>query len=91
MPAEHTNQADYSQAIARLAAEVEDCLGAAGGDREAQLQRAAFQERLTRARRLAERLGAASHAERQLLDGDAWRAREALELSRDFFRRRASR
>ena len=88
---DHPASTDYGSAVARLAAEVEHCLGDAGSDREASLQRDAFAERLDRARALAERMGRATADERRLLDGDAWRVWQALELSRDFFLGRTGR
>ena len=81
----------FQAEIGSLIDEVEACLNAAGDDREARLQREAFRERCERARSLARRLADAADSEQRLLDGDAHRLREALALSRDFFRRRAQR
>ena len=82
---------DFDDSIGKLIADVEACLPAAGEDREAQLQREVFRERCTRALALAKRMARAAGQERALLDGDIHRARSALMLSRDFFRRRARR
>ncbi|HHQ13898.1 MAG TPA: hypothetical protein ENK16_02620 [Chromatiales bacterium] len=81
----------FDDSINLLIADVEACLPAAGDDREAQLQREVFRERCNQALALAKRLGRAAEQERMLLDGDAYRARHALMLSRDFFWRRARR
>ena len=78
----------YAAEIRSLIRETEGCLKAAGDDREARLQREAFRERCERALALARQLAQASPDEVARLDGDAWRARESLALSRQFFRGR---
>lgn len=79
----------FATEIRALIRATETCLPGAGEDREAQLQREAFRERCERAMALASRLSAATPEEAGRLDGDAWRARESLVLSLDFFRRRS--
>ncbi len=80
----------FATEIRALISATETCLPGAGEDREARLQREAFRERCERALALARRLAAATPEEAGRLDGDAWRARESLALSLDFFRRRNS-
>jgi hypothetical protein len=79
----------FATEVQALIAATETCLPRAGDDREAALQREAFRERRERAMALARRLNAAAPEEASRLDGDAWRAREALAMSLDFFRRRS--
>ncbi|MGI9330529.1 MAG: hypothetical protein ACR2QB_07395 [Gammaproteobacteria bacterium] len=78
----------FSNEIRSLIRDTEACLAHAGDDREASLQREAFQERCQQALALARRLAKASPTEADQMDGDAWRARHSLTLSREFFRRR---
>ena len=78
----------FRDEIHRLIRDTEACLGEAGNDREARLQREAFRERCEQALALARRLATAGPVEAGQLDGDAWRARESLSLSREFFRSR---
>jgi hypothetical protein len=78
----------FATEIQALILATETCLSRAGDDREAALQREAFRERCDRAVALAQQLAGASPEEASRLDGDAWRARESLALSLDFFRRR---
>lgn len=78
----------FLEEIRELIRATETRLPGSGEDREARLQREAFAERSDRALTLASRLAEASPAEADLLDGDACRARDALALSLDFFRRR---
>ena len=80
----------FAAEVRALISATETCLPAAGEDREARLQRQAFQERCERALALARKLAAASPEEAGLLDGDACRARDSLALSLDFFRRRTA-
>lgn len=86
MDADPLARSGFAAEIHALIREVENCLGAAGDDREARLQREVFYERRERATGLAHRLGSREPAS---LDGDAQRLREALRLSREFFHRRA--
>jgi len=79
----------FATEIRALIRATETCLPGAGEDREAQLQREAFRERCERAMALASRLSTATPEEAGRLDGDAWRARESLAMSLDFFRRRS--
>lgn len=79
----------FATEIRALIRATETCLPGAGEDRETELQREAFRERCERALALAQRLAGASPEEAGLLDGDAWRARESLALSLEFFRRRS--
>jgi len=88
MDAAPTLSTRFSDEIRSLIRDTEACLANAGDDREARLQREAFQERCERALALARRLSNASPAEADQLDGDVWRARESLALSREFFRQR---
>ena len=90
MDADLFNPQRYRAEIDGLIAAVEPCLERAGEDREARLQREAFRERCARARDLARQLECAAERERVLLSGHAGRLRDALELSRDFFSRRAT-
>jgi len=78
----------FSDEIRSLIRDTEACLANAGDDREARLQTEAFHERCERALSLARRLANASPTEASQLDGDAWRARESLAMSREFFRQR---
>lgn len=80
----------FATEIRALIHATEACLHSAGQDRETELQREAFRERCERAQALARRLATATPEEAGLLDGDAWRLRESLVLSLDFFRRRSS-
>jgi hypothetical protein len=74
--------------IGQLIAEIEACIPAdqASKDRESRFQIEAFQERARLARRLAERVARANGPQWQYMDGDAHRIREALKLSRSYFR-----
>ena len=88
MDAAPTSPNRFSDEILSLIRDTQACLATAGDDREARLQTEAFHERCERALALARRLANASATEAGRLDGDAWRARESLALSREFFRRR---
>lgn len=85
MDANPPRSGSFDREVRELVAAVEACLPAAPRDREGALQRAVFEERREVAVRLATRLKQASAMERTLLDGDLYRARAALALSRDYF------
>ena len=84
-----TKTLEFHDEIETLIAEIDACLPACGdaSDREHELQQAVYRERRTQARSLFRMM--ASHSNRRWahMDGDAHRAREALKLSREFFRR----
>ncbi len=75
--------------LSALISAVETALPAAGDDREALLQLAAFTERRSRAQALIARLTDAAGV-CQLLDGELHRTRSALALSHKFFTDRAA-
>ena len=80
----------FTADVTRLIAEIEACIQLHGGlrEREAHLQRLAFQERRRQAEYLAARLSAGT-AEWLHLDGDARRILDSLALSLDYFRQHA--
>ncbi len=90
MDADLLQPAQFQAAVGELIADIEASGQAAGDDREASLQWAAFQERCDRARALAAKLKAAGDRERELLSGDAHRLWQALQCSQDFFQSRTN-
>ena len=74
--------------IGRLIAEIEAHMrpGESTADRELFFQREAFQERRTQAERLSERIASYRKNQQSLLEGDAYRIKESLELSLNYFR-----
>jgi hypothetical protein len=74
--------------ISRLIAEIEAYIrpDETAGDREHFFQREAFQERRGQAERLSERIASYRKNQRSLLEGDAYRIKESLQLSLNYFR-----
>jgi hypothetical protein len=74
--------------IGRLIAEIEAYMrpDPVAGDRELFFQREVFQERRSQAERLSERIASYRKNQQSLLEGDAHRIKESLELSLNYFR-----
>ena len=74
--------------ISRLIAEIEAYMrpDESTGDRELFFQREAFRERCSQAERLSERIASYRKNQHSLLEGDAHRIKDSLQVSLDYFR-----